>query len=212
MKNLKWDSSDTDAHQGTSMVFHRRNIRSWKNTWWTRQLSKQTNKQTRQNGNTLAFCYTAIACCFKLCCIPNHQREKLTDPSFPFFSDFRTGLLSCSGMGLHTSVYTTVCSKSASRGAYRERRQGGIGYLLVCSRPETYELIISKNKGTHVKRVHIYTASTVREANWQLYLHVCSLGEDHQPGSCRSLADLHTHTLCQHHSHRKGEERKENWI
>lgn len=39
-----------------------------------------------------------------------------------------------------------------------------------------------------MKSVCIYTARAAREANWQLYLHVCSLGEHNQLGSCRSLA------------------------
>lgn len=46
-----------------------------------------------------------------------------------------------------------------------------------------------------MKSVHIYTASAAREVNWQLYLHVCSLGEHNQLGSCRSLAGFPPHTL-----------------
>lgn len=54
---------------------------------------------------------------------------------------------------------------------------------------------ILQKKGKHMKSVHIYTASAAREASWHLYLHVCSLGEHNQLGSCRSLAGFPTHTL-----------------
>lgn len=174
----------------------------------TVKTNKQTNKTKWKHLGILLYSYSLL---FQIVLHPQSSEGETHWSKLPLFLwlQDRTVVMQWHGF---THVCISVCSKSAYRGAYRERRQGGIGYLLVCSRPETYKLIISKNKGTHVKRVHIYTASTVREANWQLYLHVCSLGEDHQPGSCRSLADLHTHTLCQHHSHRKGEERKENWI
>jgi len=39
-----------------------------------------------------------------------------------------------------------------------------------------------------MRSVHIYAAHTSRQASWQLYLHVCSLGEHNKLGSCTSLA------------------------
>lgn len=132
-----------------------------------------------------------------MCCIPRDQREKQTDPRDPLH-------LSLPGQGcchtwivwIHWHLYIQLAlGVHTPGGIQRVRRQR---WYLMCAGLESARdprTNILQKRGKRMRSVHIYTASAAREASWQLYLHVCSLGEHNQLGSCRSLAGFPTHAL-----------------
>lgn len=134
-----------------------------------------------------------------MCCIPSDQRDRQTDPIDSLYLSLlvqgycHTVAWICVHLYIQLMLgilrVSTWWGYTKSEKTMRYLKYAGLQW----SRDSRINILQKKSK--HMKSVHIYIASAAREANWQLYLHVCSLGEHNQLGSCRSLAGFPTHTL-----------------